>query len=119
MVWRGVYFLWILLPFWYGCLSAWVFLRPYFKVTGKEKLGTYSEAFIYTAVCFAVAIFLDRMGIMNPVENYLKTRGWEKIEVIRVVLYPAVLVIGAKIQELMYKEDKHKKKTLPKSKWDM
>ena len=123
MVFRGVYIIWFLLPLIYGFLTVWVFLRPYFKVSGKEKVATYSGSFVYTAICFGIAIALDQMNIMDPVAHFLGGQGFNTesshMNIIRLLIYPVVLVVGAKIQQYMKKETRGFKQNLPKSKWDM
>ena len=118
---RGVYYIWLLLPLWYGALTLWVFLRPYFKVSGKEKVATYSGSFVYTLICLFIAIALDIAGVMNPVESFLEGTsffaGKVHIDILRILLYPVVLLVGAKLQQYIKGEEQQKKSTLPKSRW--
>lgn len=123
MQFRGVYVLWFLLPFIYGCLTIWALMRPYFKVSGQEKVRTYSGGFLYTAICFAIAIFLDQLGIINPLAQFLGGQGYNtedsQVNIIRFLIFPLVLVVGAQLQQLFRKEKQGRKLNLPKSKWDM
>lgn len=121
MEFRGVYLLWFLLPFWYAMLSLWVYLRPLFKVSGKEKVDRYVPSLFYASICFVLAIFIDQFGIAELFVDLLLATGIFpgdlQVGIVRFLLYPIVLVVVATLQSVLAKEDESKKRTLPKSKW--
>lgn len=121
MEFRGVYVLWGFLPGWFIILSLWVFLRPLFKVSGKEKLDHYYPSLFYTLGCYILTLFIDQFGVVEAIVGWLVSMGVLgpdlQLEILRFLLYPAVLVAIANIQRIIRGEDSQKKRTLPKSQW--
>lgn len=118
---RGVYIIWAILPLWYVCLTAWVYLRPLFKVSGREKINRYYPSFFWTGGCLVLAVFLDQFGIVEAVVGTLMDWGVlpadMQINILRFLLYPAVMVGIAQIQSVVTGEDSDRKRNLPKSQW--
>ena len=121
MEFRGVYVLWAMLPAGYLCLCIWVFLRPIFKVSGREKVDHYYPSLLWTGGCLALAIVVDNFGVVEAVFSLLVEIGLFdpelQMEILRFLLYPAVLVAVAQAQKVINQEDSDKKRNLPKSRW--
>ncbi len=121
MEFRGVYLIWVLLPLWYFFFLSWVYLRPFFKVSGKEKLERYGSPFVYSSVCFAIAVGIDQFGVAEAFVDLLTSTGLFsgaiQPGILRFLIYPAVLVFGAQVQKFLTKEEEQKNSSLPKSKW--
>lgn len=98
-----LHILWALLPLCFIGLYIWSFLRPYFKMHGKEDSKLYLSQGIFCSIGWAVAVLIDRSEWFPGLIESLSW-GMLDLSVARWLLYPAVLLAMASVQRFFAKE---------------
>ena len=92
-MYHGVYILWALLPFTLFCLAMWAVMKKWFKIAGREDPKQYFNQAVYSLMCMIAAILFDQYCLEEIVNAV--TMGMLDVDMVRFLLYPFVLLIGA------------------------
>lgn len=104
---RGVYFIWALLPFTLFCLVIWCKLRRFFRNFGQEPINDYVRWTVFATAGLIIAIGCDKF-FTNSVQEHFDLSE-DTYNVISWLMYPAVLLAMAKIDEHLKKEKETKR----------
>ena len=100
-MYSAIYLIWGLLPLSLILLALWGMVKQVAKQRGREyTLDTLKQAF-YCLVVLFIAIWLDQRYLKELIETYLA--GDLASGVPRLLIYPALLFLGASIQQYLPK----------------
>lgn len=101
-----IYVIWFLLPFALLCLTLWAFIKRMTGVPGREYGGDYLTQTIYCLIIFAFAVWFDS----NYYEILAAATGWSSIDpgFARFLIFPAFMLLAAKIQAIATGENRNK-----------
>jgi len=96
-----IYLIWGLLPLSLILLALWGVVKQISKQRGREYTGDTIKQAAYCLIVLFVAIWLDRNYVQAFVESQLE--GDLASGIPRLLLYPALLLLGAYLQQLLPK----------------
>ena len=94
-----LYVVWFLLPLTFFMLWIWSFLKPWFKVHGREDKKHHFSQTLFCLVGFFISVAIDRTELFRDTIDNLSL-SWFDLNTARWVLYPSVLLVLAWLQQI-------------------